>query len=141
MIIPFPIALWVFSLVSDVMYLWRGNDHWGLTAFYTMAGGLLGGIVAAVPGIIDWLALKDRETVKVANWHARLNIAAIVVFGVSFYLRWRAFGRIPKESISLPFSLSIVGVILIAISGWLGGELSFKHRVGVAEEQGMRNEE
>jgi uncharacterized membrane protein len=105
-----------------------------------MAGGLLGGIVAAVPGIIDWLAIHDREVARVANWHARLNVAAIVVFGVSFYLRWRAFGRIPKDGISLPFILSIIGVILIAISGWLGGELSFKHRVGVAEKQGMRDE-
>ena len=140
MIIPFPIALWVFSLVSDVMYLWRGNDHWGLTAFYTMAGGLLGAIVAAVPGIIDWLAIKDRETAKVANWHARLNVIAIILFGVNFYLRWRMLGRISKENISLPFILSILGVILIAISGWLGGELSFKHRVGVADEQRMRDE-
>ena len=134
MIIPFPFALWTFSLVADVMYLWRGNEHWALTAFYTLAAGLIGGIVAAIPGLIDWLAIKDREVARIANWHARLNIIALIVFAIDFYLRWRNKGQIAEEGISLPFILSIFGVILISISGWLGGDLSYKHVVGVAPQ-------
>jgi uncharacterized membrane protein len=141
MIIPFPFALWMFSLAADVVYLWRGNDHWGLAAFYTLAAGLLGGVVAAIPGIIDWLAIKDREVVRIANWHARLNVIAIIVFAIDFYLRWRSLGRIPKEGVSLPLLLSVLGVILISISGWLGGDLSYKHGVGVAPQHDTPEEE
>jgi uncharacterized membrane protein len=141
MIIPFPFALWTFSLVADIVYLWRGNDRWGIAAFYTLAAGLVGGVVAAIPGLIDWLAIKDREVAKIANWHARLNVIAIIVFGVDFYLRWRAFGVIPKEGISLPLLLSILGIILISISGWLGGELSYKYGVGVAPQHDTPEEE
>lgn len=141
MIIPFPFALWTFSLLADVMYLWRGNEHWVLTAFYTLAGGLLGGIVAAIPGLIDWLAIKDREVARIANWHARLNIIALIVFGVDFYLRWRNKGQIAEEGITLPFILSVFGVILISISGWLGGDLSYKHGVGVAPQHDTPEEE
>ena len=55
MIIPFPIALWVFSLIADLIYLWRGNPLWrNYIAFYTLLGGIIGGAAAAVPGIIDW---------------------------------------------------------------------------------------
>jgi uncharacterized membrane protein len=61
MFIPVPIALWVFSLVADVIYLWRGNPVWrDYVAFYTLMGGTLGAAVAAVPGFIDWLALAQR---------------------------------------------------------------------------------
>jgi len=51
MIIPFPIGLWVFSLVADVIYLWRGNPVWKeYIAFYTLLAGLIGAAAAAVPG-------------------------------------------------------------------------------------------
>jgi uncharacterized membrane protein len=141
MIIPFPFALWTFSLVADIVYLWRGKDHWGLAAFYTLAAGLVGGVVAAIPGLIDWTAIKDKHVIKIANWHARLNVIAIIVFGIDFYLRWRMFGLIPKDGISLPFILSILGIILISISGWLGGDLSYKHGVAVAPQHDTPEEE
>ena len=141
MIIPFPFALWTFSLAADVVYLWCDKQRWGLAAFYTLAAGLVGGVVAAIPGFIDWLAIKDREVATIANWHARLNAIAIIVFGISFFLRWRAYGLIPQDGFSLPFILSIFGVILISISGWLGGELSYKHGVGVAPQHDSPEQE
>jgi uncharacterized membrane protein len=141
MIIPFPLALWTFSLVADIIYIWFDKNNWGVAAFYTLAAGLVGGIVAAIPGIIDWLAIKDKEVARIANWHARLNVIAIIVFGVDFYMRWRNKGLISKEGISLPFILSVLGVILISISGWLGGDLSYKHGVGVAPQRDTPEEE
>ena len=132
MLIPFPIALWVFSLVADVIYLWRGNPVWrDWIAFYTLLGGIVGGVLAAVPGFIDWLSLKDREVVKIANWHARLNVVALLVFVASFYLRTTSGAGLVGGSHTVPFALSVVGVILITVSGWLGGELVFKHGVAV----------
>jgi uncharacterized membrane protein len=132
MLIPFPIALWVFSLIADVIYLWRGNPAWrDWIAFYALLGGVIGGAAAAVPGLIDWLSLKDPEAVKVANWHARLNVIALLIFAASFYLRTAGGSRWVGGSYTVPVLLSVVGVLLITISGWLGGELVFKHGVAV----------
>jgi uncharacterized membrane protein len=132
MIIPFPIALWVFSLVADLIYLWRGNPVWrDYVAFYTLLGGIIGAAVAAVPGLIDWLSLKDREVVKIANWHARLNVIALLIFAASFYLRTTSGAGFVSGSYTLPVALSVLGVILISISGYLGGEMVFKHGVAV----------
>jgi uncharacterized membrane protein len=137
MLIPFPIALWVFSLIADVIYLWRGNPvWWDWVAFYTLLGGIIGGALAAVPGFIDWLSLKDREVVKIANWHARLNVIALLIFVASFYLRTTSGAGLVGGSRTIPFALSVVGVILITISGWLGGEMVFKHGVAVDERAG-----
>jgi uncharacterized membrane protein len=135
MLIPFPIALWVFSLVADLIYLWRGNPVWrDYIAFYTLMGGTIGGAMAAVPGIIDWLSLEDREVVKIANWHARLNVIALLVFASSFYLRTTSGAGLVTGSYTIPVGLSILGVILITISGWLGGEMVFKYGVGVTRK-------
>jgi uncharacterized membrane protein len=132
MLIPFPIALWCFSFIADLLYLWRGNPVWrDWIAFYTLLGGIIGAAVAAVPGFIDWLSLKDRAVVRIANWHARLNVIALVVFAISFYLRTKSGASWVGGSYTLPILLSMLGVILITISGWRGGEMVFKHGVAV----------
>jgi uncharacterized membrane protein len=132
MIIPFPIALWVFSLIADVIYLWRGNPVWrDYIAFYTLLAGIIGAALAAVFGIIDWLSIKDREVKKVADWHARLNVIALVIFAASFYLRTAGGSQWIGGSYTIPVLLSVLGVILITISGYLGGELVFKYGVAV----------
>jgi uncharacterized membrane protein len=132
MLIPFPIALWVFSLVADVIYLWRGNLVWrDWIAFYALLGGIIGAVLAAVFGIIDWLSITDREVKKVADWHARLNVIALLIFAASFYLRTTGGSGWVSGSYTIPVTLSVVGVILISISGWLGGELVFRHGVAV----------
>ena len=132
MIIPFPIALWAFSLVADVIYLWRGNPVWrDWIAFYTLLAGIIGAALAAVFGIIDWLSIKDREVKKVADWHARLNVLALLIFAASFYLRTAGGSEMVGGSYTIPPVLSVVGVILITISGYLGGELVFRYGVAV----------
>jgi uncharacterized membrane protein len=136
MLIPFPIGLWVFSLVADLIYLWRGNPIWkDWIAFYTLAAGIVGAALAAVPGFIDWLSLKDPEVVKIANWHARLNIIALVIFAASFYLRTTNGARLASGSYAVTVLLSVLGVILISISGWLGGEMVYVHRVAVEPQR------
>jgi uncharacterized membrane protein len=132
MLIPFPIGLWVFSLVADLIYLWRGNPIWkDWIAFYALGAGIIGAALAAVPGFIDWLSLKDPEVVKIANWHARLNVIALLICAASFYLRTMSGARLVSESYTIPVLLSVLGIILISISGWLGGEMVYVHRVGV----------
>ena len=132
MLVPFPIGLWVFSFIADLIYLWRGNPIWrNYIAFYTLLGGIIGAAAAAVPGLIDWLSLKDSKVVRIANWHARLNVIALLIFAASFYLRTTSGAGLVSGSYTIPVALSVLGVILISISGYLGGEMVFKYRVAV----------
>ena len=131
MLIPFPIGLLVFSLVADLIYLWRGSLVWeSYIAFYTLLGGIIGAVAAAIPGLIDWATLTDRAAVKVANWHARVNVVGLLIFIASFYLRTARGSQLINMPM-LPIILSIVGVIGLAIAGYLGGELVFRHGVAV----------
>jgi uncharacterized membrane protein len=142
MLIPFPIALWVFSFVADLIYLWRGNPVWrDYIAFYALLGGIIGAAAAAVFGIIDWLSIKDRVVKKVADWHARLNVIALLIFAASFYLRTTGGARLLGGSYTIAFVLSVIGIILITISGYLGGDLVYRYGVAVNPQHDTPQEE
>ena len=135
MLIPFPIGLLVFSFIADLIFLWRGNPVWeNYVAFYALLGGIIGGAAAAIPGLIDWATLTDPAAVKVANWHARVNIVTLVIFIASFYLRTTSGAAWITGMPMLPVILSLVGIVGLTIAGWLGGELVFKHRVAVSTD-------
>lgn len=132
MLIPFPIGLLVFSFVADLIFLWKGNPIWhDYIAFYTMLGGIIGAAAAAIPGLIDWATLTEPAAVKVANWHARVNIITLLIFVASFYLRTTSGASWIPNMPMLPFILSIFGVVGLTIAGWLGGQLVFAHGVAV----------
>ena len=130
MLIPFPLALWATSFVVDLLFYLFRHPTLLVIAKFMLAAGCIGAILAAIFGIIDWLAIKNGEVKRVANWHARLNVAALVVFAISLFLRLGSYSHLVGRRLTIPFLLSLVGVILITISGWLGGELVFRYGVG-----------
>ncbi|HKP37311.1 MAG TPA: DUF2231 domain-containing protein [Pyrinomonadaceae bacterium] len=134
-LIPFPIGLLVFSFIADLIYLWRGNPIWkDYVAFYTLLAGTIGGAAAAIPGLIDWASLTDPAAVKVANWHARMMVITLLIFGGSFFLRTTIGSGLTTGVPLLPIILSAVGVLGLSIGGYLGGELVFRHGVAVSEQ-------
>jgi len=134
MLVPFPIALWSTSFATDVIYYFCRNDSLTLISKYMLAAGCLGALAAAAAGFIDWLSIKDPGIKRIANWHARLNVIALIVFAISLYFRMRIGAHWVNYHIRIPVLLSLLGVILISISGWLGGELAYKHGVGMAPQ-------
>jgi uncharacterized membrane protein len=134
MLIPFPLALWTTSFVVDILFYFTRHSTLLVIAKFMIAAGCLAALAAATAGFIDWLAIKNGEVKKVANWHARLNVIALIVFAISFFLRLGRYSEFVGRRLTIPFLLSLVGVILIAISGWLGGEMVFKYGVGQARE-------
>ncbi len=135
MLIPFPLALWATSFVVDVLFYFLRHPTLLVIAKFLIAAGCLGAIAAAIPGIIDWLAIKNGDAKRVANWHARLNVAALVIFAISLFLRMGSYSGLVGRRLTFPFLLSLVGVILILISGWLGGELVFRYGIGQTQDE------
>ena len=126
MLVVFPIGLWVFSLVCDLAYAtgW-GGPTWNDMAFYSMAGGVIGALLAAVPGFIDFLSLTGRVR-SIALTHMLINLGIVGLYALNLFLRTRT-----GPEAALPIALSALSVVLLGISGWLGGELVYVHQVGV----------
>lgn len=127
MIVPLPIGLWIFSLICDVVYRTASdNPLWDEMAFYSLVVGVGGALLAAVPGFIDFLSLVDPRAKRVAVTHLILNLVVVALYAVNAWLRTES----PAGS-STPFLLSIVAILLLSVSGWLGGELVYRHGVGI----------
>lgn len=131
MLVPFPIALWIFSLASDFIYLFGfGGPVWKDIALYTIVAGVGGGLAAAVPGYLDYRGITEPLTAKIAERHMIINVSLVLLFSINVLLRLST----GPHAIA-PVVLSVVGVAGLAISGWLGGELVYVKGVGVQDQQ------
>lgn len=126
MLITIPVGLLIFSLICDLVALFATNpDVWLIVAFFTMVGGFVGALIAAVPGILDLMSIEEPTIKKIGLTHGALNVMAVTLYAVNIWM------RIDGTSASTPLVLSIIAVILLGISGWLGAEMVHKHGVGV----------
>ncbi len=113
MLVGFPIGLWVFALVCDVVHAASGNAVWQTVATYCVAGGIVGAILAAVPGLIDYSSIDEVEMKRIANLHLAVNLAAVVLFAINLWLRFRlpadSYRRLPSQSSECLLSAWAVG--------------------------------
>jgi nitrite reductase/ring-hydroxylating ferredoxin subunit/uncharacterized membrane protein len=137
MLVHLPIGLWLLSFVLDVLALagGAGTDDGARAlvraARYTLLAGLGVAVLAAITGFADYTDVrKDHPARRTATWHMVLNLCAVAVFGVS------ALYRIHQPSPDvLPAALSGAGVVLVGISGYLGGTMVYDDGVGVGRHR------
>ena len=126
MLITIPVGLLIFSLVCDLIALFVTNpDVWLIVAFFTMVGGFVGALIAAVPGVIDLMSIEEPAIKKIGLTHGALNVMAVTLYAVNIWM------RVDGTSGSTPLILSVISVLLLGVSGWLGAEMVHKHGVGV----------
>lgn len=130
MLVGIPIGLWAFSIVADLVYVagW-GGPTWKEVARYCIGGGIVGAVLAAVPGVADFTSISDRRVRKIAVTHMIVNLIAVGLFSLSFWLRVR------DPLGGLPVVVSGLGLLLLGLGGWLGGELVFVHGMGVEQPE------
>jgi len=130
MLIVFPLGLLVTSVIFDGIYYFGSHSpRWAEVSYWMIVAGLIGALVAAVPGWIDWFAIPSGTRAKaIGLWHGLGNTFGVVVlFGVSWFLRRDT----PEAPPQLALLLSLCGVLVGAVTGWLGGELVDRLGVGV----------
>jgi uncharacterized membrane protein len=128
MLVTLPIGLWIFSLICDFGFIITGKQSWAVTAYFTLGGGIVGALAAAVPGLIDLFGLHEPRAHRVGLYHMVLNLAIVALQAANFWLR-------TTDDIvgALPRGMSIVAVAALVASGWLGGHLV--HVLGVTQPQ------
>ncbi|WP_208345574.1 DUF2231 domain-containing protein, partial [Aetokthonos hydrillicola] len=127
-LVQFPVAFLVGALLTDVVFWLTSSAFWAQASFWLIAGGLLGGVAAALTGILDFLRI-ERVRKRTAGWaHLILNASALVLTIVNLLLRLNN----PVSPI-LPWGLilSVIIATLLGLSGWYGGELIYRHKIAV----------
>jgi uncharacterized membrane protein len=129
-LVPFPIGLLTTSVIFDGVHLFTGGARWSEISFWMIAVGVVGGLLAAVFGLIDWLGIPSGTRAKaIGLGHGLSNVLMVALFASSWFLRYGA----PGDPGVLPIVLSFLGVGLASLGGFLGGELVFRMGIGVAE--------
>jgi nitrite reductase/ring-hydroxylating ferredoxin subunit/uncharacterized membrane protein len=117
-----PIGAWTFAAIFDMMGA-RGQPQADWAADQLVRLGVLAAIPTALAGAADYSTIKEDAAAPGAL-HAILNSAALGLFLLS--MRDRSSGQRSRGRL-----LSTVGLALVGASAALGGELVYRHRVGV----------
>jgi uncharacterized membrane protein len=131
MVIPFPIACFVLTLVSDVAFWKTSNDFWVSASLWLLGIGLIMAALAAALGVIDVLGDVQIRNLSDAWLHAGGNVLVVVIELYNWYSRYE-HGRTAVIPTGLVLSLLVVLVLLF--TGWKGWEMVYRHRVGVADQ-------
>ena len=124
----FPVAFLVGAAGTDIGYWLTSDPFWARASLWLICIGFLSGILAGITGFLDFSRIK-RVRDRSAGWlHMTGNIAALVLSLINWVMR---LGDPAAPIFPVGITLSIIVATLLGISGWFGGELTFRHKVGV----------
>ncbi len=131
MIVPFPIAFLVGALATDLVYaFWQsGDSFWARASLWLLGAGLATGVPAAILGLVDFLTI-DRARAQRAGWvHFIGNAVVLATAGANLVLR---LATDPLAAVApWGLALSALAAALLMVTGWMGGELAYRHKIGV----------
>jgi uncharacterized membrane protein len=132
MLIVFPLGLLATALVFDLVFHLTGDAVFAVVAYWNIAAGILGGLIAGLFGLIDWLAIPQGTRARsIGAWHGGGNVVVLALFAASWWLRRDTAAHIPSPAAE---TLALLGLALALVTGWLGGELV--ERLGISVTPG-----
>jgi uncharacterized membrane protein len=132
MLVVFPLGLFTTAVIFDILYLLVGGTALPAASFYMIAAGILGGLLAAVFGFIDWLGLPGGSRARrLGAMHGLGNLTLVILFAASWLARLGSPAHTPGAAALV---LSFAGAIISLLTAWLGGELVY--RLGSAVDEG-----
>ncbi len=140
MLIAFPVALYVVTVVTLIVSAATGDPFWYRAALWANVAGVVMAAVAAVPGLIDLLGLPRHSRARSTGIrHAAFNVLALALFVVSAALLYGQYDAAARD-VTAPLVLSILGVGSTLVAGWLGWTLVQTHHVGIQAGPGVEAE-
>jgi uncharacterized membrane protein len=128
MLVEFPLGLLITSVAFDIVHWITHNGYWSTIAFWMIAVGTLGGLLAALTGTIDWLGIPAGTRAKTVGLvHGIGNYIILALFIVNWFLRLNA----QSDPSIAAYVLSFLGAALFMLTGYLGGELTMHFGVGI----------
>lgn len=133
MLVVFPLGLLATAVVFDIIYLIGNSPVMAAVSYWMIAAGLLGGLVAAPFGTIDWLGIPAGTRAKrIGAMHGGGNVLVLLLFALSFFLRDRDYAPGLVQMV-----WSFAGAAIAMVTAWLGGELVDRLGIGVDEDASM----
>ena len=133
MLVPFPIACYVFAFVTDIAYWQTGWAMWAYASSWLIGVGIATALLAAIAGFIDFFGSSRIRGLRAAWWHMLGNLTGTVLSIVNFIVHMRD-GAAAVLPTGIVLSGAVVAILLV--TGWLGGEMVYRHGVAVRPKDG-----
>ena len=131
MAIAFPVAALMAVPAADLAARSTGDRFWSRAGRLLLLGGLVSGVAASAVALVDYLAIKQVRRLPSAHVHAGGNVLAMALAAFNLTRRPPSDDRAPDD---LDVGLSLATVVLLGFTAWLGGELSYRHRIGAISD-------
>lgn len=128
MLVPFPIAFLVGAFVTDIAFWGTADSFWARASLWLIGAGFVMGALAAVVGLAEFVTIA-RAREHMDGWIHFLGNALVLLLAIAnLFLRLDdpVAGVLPSGII-----LSGVTAVLLGVTGWYGGELAYRHKIGV----------
>lgn len=132
-LVTIPIGAFVLALIGDIVTSAAQTQFWYSFALCCIGIGILGALLAAIFGFVDYFSVSMTSRAKtLATSHMVLNLTAVVLYIISFFLRLNnaAFHTSRWAGV---MALEVIALVILATSGWIGGQMAYVYRVGVVE--------
>lgn len=124
-----PLGLWFAVIVWDVVGWLHPDPLWWQLGYWCLVLGLLLAVPTAVAGLADYLALgRDHPALDTATVHMMVMLSATAAFAAGWLLRAHTGAALDPPLWAV--AAEVVGALLLAVGGWLGGTLVYRHGVG-----------
>lgn len=134
MLIPLPITFLIGAFLTDVAFLFeRDSPLWPQASLWLLGAGVVSGILAGLTGTLEAVKVPRARKLAITWIHGGANALALVAAAVNWGLRW---GDPAGAIVPTGVALSLCVVLILGFTGWLGGELTFRHGVGVSPDIG-----
>jgi uncharacterized membrane protein len=129
MLVPVPIVCFVGALITDIVYAVTAEMMWADFSAWFLVVGFIFGVLAAIAGLIDFFSNRLIRELTAAWFHLLGNLAVLVLafFNAFVHTRDAYTSVVPTGLI-----LSIITVLILPVTGWLGWSMVYRHGVGAA---------
>lgn len=129
MLVPLPIACFIGAFLTDIAYWHTAAVTWSIFSVWLLTAGLVMGGLAAIAGWVDLLASRRIRALGSAWPHAIGNVLVFALSLVNAFVHSR-----DGYTAVVPTGLILSGlvVLILAVTTWLGADMVYRHRVGVA---------
>ena len=127
-LIPFPFAFLEGAVLFDIGALILSQPAWATTAGHLTVAGVGSGLVAAIPGVIDYIYTvpPGSSGKQRATKHGAGNVLVLTLFTIAWFLR-----PVDAPPTVATLLLELAGGALLLYTGYLGGVLITRNMVSV----------
>jgi uncharacterized membrane protein len=129
-VVPLPIGSFVGAFLCDLAFARTQDAFWARGARVLTGAGIVTGLLAGSLGAVDFTGRREVRTHRGAWAHAGGNLAVLALSSVSEVVRTRDTRSVPAPAMAL----SAMSALILLGTGWLGGELAYRDRIGVTRQ-------